>query len=70
MFVTMWYLIGALAADYTPTLLMALSSGGEITPLPLGLLWKIVKKSFKNRIYVRFAIIKVSLNKAGFAQNG
>lgn len=70
MFVIISSLIDALVADYTLTLIMDLSSDGEIMPLPLRPLWKIVKKSFKHKIYVRFAITKVSLLKAAGVQNG
>lgn len=70
MFVITSYLIDAYAADYILTLLMDLSSDGGIMPLPFQQLYKIVKKSFKHRNYVRFAIIKVSLLRVGFVQNG
>lgn len=70
MFVTISSLIDAHVADYTLTLIMDLSSGGEIIPLPLRPAYKIAKKSFKHRIYVRFVIIKVSLLKADGALNG
>jgi len=70
MFAIISLLIDAIVADYTLTLLMDLSSGGEIMPLPLRLLWKIAKKSFKNRLYVKFAITKVSLKRVGFVQSG
>jgi len=69
-FVIISWMIDAVVADYTLTLLMDLNSDGEITLLPFQPVWKIVKKSFKHRIYVKFAITKVSLLKAGFAPNG
>lgn len=70
MFAIMSCLIDAIVADYTLTLIMDLNSDGEIIPLPFQPLWKIVKKSFKNRIYVKFVITKVNLRLAGFVQNG
>lgn len=70
MFVPMCYLIDAVVADYILTLIMDLSSGGGIMPLPFRPLWKIAKKSFKHRIYVKFAITKVSLKLAGSVRNG
>ncbi len=70
MFVIISSLIDAYVADYTLTLLMDLNSGGGIVPLPFRPLWKIAKKSFKHRIYVSFAITKVSLMRADFARNG
>lgn len=70
MFATILYLIDASVADYILTLLTALSSGGEITPLPLRPAWKLVKKSFKHRTFVRYAITKLSLLRVGFVQNG
>lgn len=70
MFVIISYLIDAIVADYTLTLLMDLNSGGGIMPLPFQPVWRIVKKSFKHRIYVKFAITKVSLLKVDSARNG
>lgn len=70
MFATILYLIDVSVADYILTLLTALSSGGEITPLPLRPAWKLVKKSFKHRIFVKYVITRVSLLKEGSVQNG
>lgn len=70
MFALMLPLIDVVVADYILTLLMDLSSGGGIMPLPFRPVWKIAKKSFKHRIYVKFAITKVSLLKVGSAQSG
>ena len=70
MFVIMLSLIDAFVADYILTLITALNSGGGITPLPIQPLWKIAKKSFKHRIYVKFVITRVSLFKVGFVRNG
>lgn len=70
MFATMLYLTNVLVADYILTLLTALSSDGVIMPLPIQPVWKIAKKSFKHRIYVKFVITKASLLRAGFARSG
>lgn len=70
MFVITSCLIDAVVADYILTLLTDLNSGGGIMPLPFQPLYKIVKKSLKHRIYVKFAIIKVSLLKVDFVRSG
>lgn len=70
MFVTTLCLIDALVADYILTLLTESSSDGGIAPLPFQPLWKIVKKSFKHRTYVKYVTTKVSLKLVGFVQNG
>lgn len=70
MFVIITYLIDAIVADYILTLLTALSSDGETVYFPFQPAWKIAKKSFKHRVYVKYAITKLSIVRADFVRNG
>lgn len=70
MFVITSYLIDAVAADYILTPLTALSSGGETVYFPFQPVWKIAKKSFKHRVYVKYAITRLNIMRADFVRNG